>query len=327
MLEYDIRRLTILMRYLPNRQYLSQRAESKIGSLLTILLQDLIGGAEKEDAGWRTPSSLRMLDADLKELSDLRAIERNTEGQVRFNMNNRQMRRALGSLQQELTQLDYFLQKMPVIKRDKERVKDAEGLLDWVCQTLQHRPETWAYIIWIGWWKMLESSGLPAPIDLVLKEGFSPKEWAIKVSLACPDLALNVASKFGKIDTIYETQEYFKENNLVAADESPPAVQREKIEKVKGILRWEEIIEALDAGLTKMLAFVWASLYLLENKNLIATSEEASLGLYDAIWARVKVLLNEDESALLNKLKNTSNTLTERGVTWAADVLQVPEVI
>lgn len=315
------------MSYLPSKRYLTQRVESIIGSSLRVLLQDLVDGAEKEDAGWRMPGTLGMLDADLSELLQLHAIERNMKGQVRFNMDNREMRRNLWSLQQELTQLDYFLEKLPVIKRDRERLEEAEGLLDQVCKTLEHHHQTWAYITWVGWWKMLESSGLPAPIDLVLKEGFSPKDWAMNVSLACPDLALSVAEKFGDIRAVYEAQTYFKENNLVDTNESSPVAQGQKTDKIKGILRWEEVTEALDYGLIKMLAFVWASLYFLENRDLLTTSEEASLELYDTIWAKVKDLLNEDQSALLDKLQNTVSTLAERRVTWAADVLQVPEVI
>lgn len=327
MLGCDIRRLETVMTYLPNRRYITQRMESIIRSLLGVLLQDLINGAEKEHAGWRTPSSLRILDADLKELSDLRAIQRNTKGQVRYNMDNRQMHRALQSPKGELTQLNYFLENMPVIRRDRERVKGAEGILNQVCQVLQDHPENWAYIIWVGWWKMLESSGLPAPIDNVLKEGISPKDWGIIASLACPDLALSVAEKCGDATTIYEAQKFFKENNLVAADESPPAVRGEKSQKVERILRWEEVTEGLDDGLTKMLAFVWASLYFLANRDLVTRSEEASFPLYDTIWSKIKDLLNEDQPVLLEKLKNTVNTLAERGVTWAADVLHVPEVI
>jgi hypothetical protein len=315
------------MRDLPNTRYPTQKAESAIALLLHILLQDLIDGAEKEDAGWRTPSSIGMPDADLRELRDLHAIETNAEGQVRFNMNNRQMCKAVHSLQQELTQLDYFLEKAPVIKQDRERLKRAEDLLEQVCQALQEHPETWAYIIWVGWWKMLESSDLPAPVDLVLKEGFSPKDWAVEVSLACPDLALSIAEKFGTIDAICKTQEYFKKKNLVPANESPPVLPRENIEKIKGILRWEEITEAFDVGLTKELAFVWASLYFLENKDLIARSEEASVALYDTIWDRLKGLLNEDQTTLLEKLKDVVVRLSEQGITCAADIIQVPEVI
>ena len=43
------------MTYLPDRRHLTERIESIIGSLLNVLLEDLISGAKKEYAVRRVP--------------------------------------------------------------------------------------------------------------------------------------------------------------------------------------------------------------------------------------------------------------------------------
>lgn len=307
-----------------------QNFDGEISILFQALFEDLGNGIKEVDAGWRSSNQLSMDKIVQRELLSSGLIERNSRDEIRLNFKDSRINKELRKMfPLQNKQLIYFLNNQEIIKSDNEKVMKAQDLLNKIAKILSKSSENWAFIIALGWWKMLESSGMPAPFSDVLNEGFSPKAWTVKATRSSPQLALSVARKWNEISDFKEVVNFIEKTEICNIENLslPQPIVKDDVEKIKKILRWEEIETLLTESNVKMCAFFWASFFLLQRANLFPVSDEISLKLSDVIWNTLEELVRENQSNLISDLEDTLERLTGKEIIWASDILRLPGVI
>ncbi|PIX27611.1 MAG: hypothetical protein COZ67_01290 [Chloroflexi bacterium CG_4_8_14_3_um_filter_45_15] len=297
-------------------------ATEAIEKMFQALSNDLGNGVSEEKAGWRPSADFGIGPPDQSELLRRGIVERNSRGQFRLNFKNSRIRQEFKTLDLQFEQLDCFL-------RDTEEVKKAQKVLKQITEMLQTTPEYWTYVIALGWWKMLEVSEMPARVDDILGEGFSPKDWMVKAPRSSSQLALNIARKYGEIEDFEGVINFLEKTRICNIQDVilPLPLNQDDVQKVMKVLKWGEIEAELTISNVKVLAFFWSFLFILKCRNSLPLSTEFSLKLNEIIWNSLENLLKEKQSNLLRDLENTVSTLTAEGIIWASDILYLPEII
>ena len=296
-----------------------------IERMFEVLFDDLSSAMSEEEAGWRAPNQFGIMQTVQSGLLSSAIIERNSKGEVRLNFKNYRTRQELKrtfTLQND--QLEYFLNA----KTDEIKVNKAQETLNQIIEIVQQSPSSWTYIVAFGWWKMLESSGMPALIDDLLNEGFSPEDWTIKAVRSSSELALDVSQKLGEIDEFNDATNFLRQIKIPIDDITLPSpVDQDDVQRVKKILKWRDIEEELTEPVIKTLGFSWFSFSVLDSANLFPLSNESIIKLYKVIWDAIEKLLGESKSELLNELENTMSIYDSNQITWASDIIRIPEVV
>lgn len=297
-----------------------------IKRMFQALFDDLGSEKSAEEAGWRTCGEFGISPATQNGLLISRILEKNSGDKVRLNFRDYRIHQQLReTFKVEITQLEYLLE----IQRDRVKVKKAQGVLDQSSKIVRQSPESWTYVIALGWWKMLQTSGVPALLDDILNEGFSPQNWAVESVSSCPKLALDVAQNWGKISQFDEAITFLEKQRIRLTEPIalPALPSQDVVNKVEKILKWTEFKEELTEYSVKTLAFFWFVFLILEHVNLLPCSSEYSVRLFDSIRGDLQKLLGKNQEELLRGLEAVAETLTEKGMTWAPEILRFPEVI
>lgn len=263
---------------------------SIIERMLQTLLKDLMSGIKLEKAGWRSLGVLGITPTDQTELLRRSIIERNSKNQLRLNFRNTKIRREFRIFNRQFEQLDCFL-------KDIEKVEKAQKILKQIEKMLQNTPDDWKYVIALGWWNMLEVSEMPAKMNDILREGFSPEDWMTKTPRCSSELALNIARKYGRIDNFKEAV-VFLENIKTYNHKNftlPLSICQDEVQRVMKVLKWEYIKEELTDFEKKMLGFLWTIFFVLNHNNLLPYSKEFSLKLYEIILKGLENLLKKKQ--------------------------------
>jgi len=290
------------------------------------LFDDLSSEKSQEQAGWRSCNEFGISPVTQTGLLRAEISEKNLRDEVRLNFRDYRIRRQLRkTFEVQVAQLEYLLE----IQRDNITVRKAQKVLGQISAVVQQSSESWANLIALGWWKMLETSGMPALINDVLSEGFSPENWTVKAVRSCPQLALGVAQRWGKVSQFNDAIAFLEKTEIYIADPIalPPLPSQEDVNKVEKILKWTEVEEKLTECSVKALAFSWFAFLVLEHANLLPYSTEYSVRLFDNIWSDLQKLLEKNQQDILRELESLLGTLTEKGIAWAPDILRFPEVI
>lgn len=297
-----------------------------IERMFEVLFDDLSSGMSEEEAGWRGPNQLGIMQTVQSGLLSSEIIERNSKGEVRLNFKNYRTRQELKrtfALQINY-QLEYFLNT----KTDEIKVNNAQKTLSQIIEIIQQSPSSWTYVVALGWWRMLESSGMPALIDDVLNEGFSPEDWTIKAVRSSSELALGVSQKLEEINEFNDAINFLRQISIPIDDITLPSpVDQGDVQRVKKILKWVDIEEELTEPVIKTLGFSWFFFLVLDFANLFPRSNESIIKLYKVIWDAIEKLLGKSKSELLNELENTMSIFDSNQITWASDIIRIPEVI
>jgi len=239
---------------------------SVIEKIFEGLFTDLDNEVSEKEAGWRSLDQLDINPIIARELLKSNVIEEDPNRNIRLNFRNYKIRQELkGAFPLQINQLEYLLSS----KSDEIKVEKAKGTLNGIIELLQQFPENWKCIGAIGWWKMLESSGMPALIDDILNEGFSPEDWTIKAVRSSPELALGVARRLGEINKLNDAINFLERFEISIDDVSlPPPVSKEDMQRVKKILKWEDIEKELTEPVIKTLSILWFSFFVFDSANL-----------------------------------------------------------
>lgn len=296
-----------------------------IERMFEVLFDDLSSGISEVEAGWRSPNKLDIEQTVQSGLLSSDIIESNSKGEVRLNFKNYRTRQELKrtfTLQND--QLEYFLKA----KTDEIKVNKAQETLNQIIEIIQQSPSSWTYVVALGWWRMLESSGMPALIDDLLNEGFSPEDWTIKAVRSSSELALGMSQKLGEINEFKDSINFLRQIKIPIENITllSPANQND-VHRVKKILKWENIEKELTEPLIKTVGFLWFSFLVLDVANLFPRSNESIIKLYRIIWDAIEELLGRSKSELLNELENTTSTFDSNQITWASDIIRIPEVM
>lgn len=297
-----------------------------IENMFQALADDLSGEKDEEQAGWRTYNELGMSPTTRDAFYTSRILEKNSEGKVLINYKDYRIRQQLRVVfEVRVTQLEYLSE----VQRDKSRVRKAEGIVNQISELARQSPDSWMNIITLGGWKMLQTCGLPALLDDVLEEGFSPESWTVEAVASCPKLALDLAQKWEKIERFDDAIAFFDKQVIKLSELIfvPPIPNDEVIGKVKKILKWVEIKEELTEQNVKTLTFFWLVFLVLEHVNLLPCSSEYSARLFDKIWSYLEKLLGKKQMELVSELENMTQTLADKGIASAPEIMRFPEVI
>jgi len=296
-----------------------------IERMFNFLFDDFSSGMCEVEAGWRYPNKLGIEQNFQIGLLSSDIIERNSKGEVRINFKNYITRKELKkTFALQSNQLEYFLNA----KTDEIKMNKAQETLDKIIEIVQQSPSTWIYIVALGWWRMLESSGMPALIDDVLNEGFSPGDWTIKAVRYSSELALGVSQKLGEMNEFNEAINFFKQIRIPIDDITLPSpVDKDDVQRIKKILKWIDIEKELTEPIIKTLGFSWFSFLVLDSANLFSLSNESIIKLYKVIWDAIEKLLGKSKSGLLNELENTMSIFDSNQITWASEIIRIPEVV
>lgn len=295
-----------------------------IERMFEVLFNDLSSGMSEKEAGWRAPNQLGIMQTVQSGLLSSEIIERNSKGEVRLNFKNYRTHQELKRFTLQNDQLEYFLKA----KTDEIKVNKAQETLNQIIEIVQQSPSSWRYIVALGWWKMLESSGMPALIDDILNEGFSPEDWTIKAVRSSSELALGVSQKLGEINEFNDAINFLRQIKIPIDDITLPSpVDQDDVQRVKKILKWTEIEKELTEPLIKTLGFLWFSFSVLDSANLFPLSNESIIKLYKVIWDALAMLLGKSKSELLNELESAMSIFDSNQITWASDIIRIPEVV
>lgn len=146
---------------------------------------------------------------------------------------------------------------------DLAKAVEVEKLVTQVSDELTKSSRFQAGVVTLGWWRMLQTSEFSVTVDEVLREGFSFDRWYIDAPKSSLELALALANKWWKVDRegVFDPLREFS----FAIPEIP---QSSGLERVKKVLRWEEVVELLPEEETKAIAFLWCADYLCLSKGL-----------------------------------------------------------
>lgn len=308
------------------RQSFDLSTTEAIERMFQALFDDLSSEKSEEQAGWRTCGEFSISPATQNGLLMSRILEKNSGDKVRLNVRDYRIRQQLReTFEVQVAQLEYLLE----IQRDRIKVKKAQVVLNQVSEVVRQSSESWTYVIALGWWKMLETSGMPALINDVLDGGFSPGSWTIKAVRSCPKLALDVAQKWGEVNQFDDAIAFLEKIRIRLADPIvlPPLPSQEDVDKVVKILKWPEVKEKLSECSAKTLAFFWFAFLILEHAILLPCSSEYSVKLFDNIWSGLEKLLKKNRQEILREVETLTGTLAEEGIAWAPEILCFPEVI
>ena len=295
-----------------------------IERMFEVIFNDLSSGMSEKEAGWRAPNQLGIMQTVQSGLLSSEIIERNSKGEVRLNFKNYRTHQELKRFTLQNDQLEYFLKA----KTDEIKVNKAQETLNQIIEIVQQSPSSWRYIVALGWWKMLESSGMPALIDDILNEGFSPEDWTIKAVRSSSELALGVSQKLGEINEFNDAINFLRQIKIPIDDITLPSpVDQDDVQRVKKILKWAEIEKELTEPLIKTLGFLWFSFSVLDSANLFPLSNESIIKLYKVIWDALAMLLGKSKSELLNELESAMSIFDSNQITWASDIIRIPEVV
>ena len=202
------------------------------------LLQQFIGDVERgkavEEAGWiKTERGVEHL------LKRLGLYERSTQG-VRVSLHNPLPRDLLR------TEEGYIFSDMQLAVKVRELVPKLGRE-----QSLQTGAEI------SGFAYMLEASEFPVFSHRLFQEGFSNiDEWYTSVSNATRFLTLLATRKMWTVENVEKVLESLRRLSLPTFETKKQSGQKD-IDRVRKVLKWDEVLEIIDADTCKVMGFLW----------------------------------------------------------------------
>lgn len=310
-----------------------EEVDKCIQILLQFIIDDLRNNVTEGEAGWRKNSEIEITSKQLDELFKLEIMEENLFGKIRINFRNKDICRRLASFKLQFDQIDYFIKNREMIMEDTKRLQKAQEILIYLKGMINSDPGILPPIITIGLWKMLNTSEMPAIVDDILKEGFSPKDWAIISIRATPYLAVSTAQKIGKVESLGKAIKFIERAGLIEKSFEQPILNEEQIQKVKKVLKWNIIQECLTEEDVKFLGITWFMLFFLESKDVIPLVSDLHTQILDNIKYTIEETLDISWEELSSKLENSISKINRKigekmmqEINWASDIIFMPEV-
>lgn len=295
--------------------------------LFRVIIDDLRNNVTESGAGWRNPSNQGITSEQLNELYKLGIIERNLLGEIRLSFRDRNIRSKLTSFKMQFDQIDYFIKYRDIIRKDEKKLQKAQEIFMNVKYIINDNPDILPSIVAVGLWKMLNTSDMAVTIDEVLKEGFSPRNWAFASIHAIPTLSLNLAKKVGKIEKLTDAFEYIKKVGLIRDYPSFSALNNDDVQKVIRVLKWDKIEKNLTEENIKFLGQSWFMVFVLKMNDALPLYADFSVKIMDLIKDSFEEIFNTNWFDSINNLKNSVASLEEQRVTWVSNIIFLPEVV
>lgn len=97
-------------------------------------------------------------------------------------------------------------------------------------------------------------------------------------------------------------------------------------QKIKNIFRWERIENTLTDENIKFLGISWFIIFMLEVNNLLP-HVEFSIGTMDLVRDSVEELIGAKWQDLTSNLGNSLTLLESEEISWATDIIFLPEAV
>ncbi|MGB9693766.1 MAG: hypothetical protein ACPLYF_02880, partial [Fervidobacterium sp.] len=147
-------------------------------------------------------------------------------------------------------------------------------------------------VVFLGWKRMLATSGFPVLIDRVLQERFTIDEWVPVAIMSSGALSLMVVKKWWNEDEIMKGL-----NKLSAAKEVESI---DSAEKVINILKWNQAITLFDKNLTLILGILWFA----DSEIVNLLYPESLVYIQMELWKILEKIIGEKSETIRNNFIN-----------------------
>jgi hypothetical protein len=188
------------------------------------------------------------------------------------------------------------------LKIDSQRAHKIINILMNKVDETTRKHSMWASIIRDGWQRMFETSELPIMnVDKILVGGLSAHKWFMNGAQISLGLAESIVDRF------------------VTHDVSD-IENKDIVEKAKGILDWDQILEILDQETIKVLGLIWLADKL--STEIMYPENEALV--QNNVWEILEKNLNKTRTVLINHVENIIEIINEthNGVTSWEEVIR-----
>lgn len=311
------------------RQLIDQRLGDRITPAIKKLAETFVGDIEKglglSKSGWTNPTILGLDTAYIRNMIDTGLLVESENGSVRLNPKSKAMiSKAIRREEVLQNQVKYSFENADALRLDFARMSKATHLLSGVSESLKRDENHWREIVLVGWWRMLVSSGMPAPLEAVIRAGFSPRDWTVKATWASFQLALTVADTSRGPPTFEESAKYMsallESTDLVI--EEPILAEPSELVRIREAMSWDEILNSLPSETKKALGLAWFCYFLWEIADCVPFSEANSNALSNMLLANVCELVN----ASVTKIALSLDSLSDGGLAWTREIINLPEV-
>ena len=263
--------------------------QQMLKKLLGKFLDDVEKGIDPTDAGW-TEDSI----SELQQLIEKRLCEtKNTKVRVAFRPLDREVLKDLDEEGEWLAEVH-------------QEIVYAKNMLDEIIRTVND-PSLQPAVIFLGWKRMLATSGFPVLIDRVLQEGFTIDEWVPVAIMSSDALSLMVVKKWWNEDEIMKGL-----NKLSAAKEVKSI---DSVEKVINILKWNQAVTLLDKNLTLTLGILWFA----DSEIVNLLYPESLVYIQMELWKILEKIIGEKSETIRNNFINVVKAI--ENVTSESDKL------
>jgi hypothetical protein len=295
--------------------------------LIGFVISDLQNGIPEGHAGWRFPTETG-IDNDLLELlSQSRYLDVDPEGRIRFKFKLKSVTDKFKSLKLQFEQADYYAASQHVIQQELRKVEEAQHIFTHFTNFLEENPNAIMAAVSIGLSRMLYASNMAAPIDDILEEGFSPKDWMIISTRAIPTLSLTIARKVGNADSMNASFDILKKARLIDYKPSKISIDGETLEKIKRVIKWSMVKENLNDENIIFLGLSWFIIQILDSNNIMPGYEDSSVKIIKMSKNTIESIMKKPWKELLSNLDKTIEGIMDKGGFGVSEILFLPEVL
>jgi hypothetical protein len=146
--------------------------------------------------------------------------------------------------------------------------------------------------LFLGWKRMLMTSGFPVVVDRVLQEGFAPDGWTMAAAQASSALSLSVIKKWWDKKEVEEGL-----RRLSISEEVRPS---QNAERVKRVLKWDVVANILRKDKVLTLGYLWFADFKIEN----FLYSESLTYIQKRVWETMEKVTRRNGAALRESIAN-----------------------
>lgn len=305
--------------------YLAVKYQDAFNLLLEGVVRDLREGKVIDQAGILPIQALPISEPEVQYLIRNGLLREKGALGVQITFDVKKTRQSLHYFDLKFKQIDFFKDSRQVREEDESRIYAFEIIAQHVVEQLLKYPEVAPGLTVLGIYEMLESSEMVVPLDRVLSEGLSPQAWFKECAMAIPSLALEFCTKSYPSENIISSTEEAKAINLV--EQIPKFSRVECIDVVKRVLQTEKIIDVLHPDDISLLGMFWFFSRKMREEAILPLYEDASVCLMTYIQTILEKQLGFDVVLSMQRFEESITMLNSLGITWASNLVRIPEVI
>jgi hypothetical protein len=222
-------------------------------------------------------------------------------------------------------QLDYLIS----LRNEDYRLTSSHQIIRKTFEGISKSAHSSNLAIFCGLYRMLENSGLPAPMIKVFEANLNPKEWNQLTTNSIPYLTSQLVHQINpNFSLSMLTKKPEKVRTTISVENfSTLESDLNGIKKVEEILRWNQIISNLDSNTLSCLGLNWYILDLLENDNLIPSDQKSLVEVHNTILTKIESLLKVKFIEIFSRYDKFVGFCESENIPWGSEIFSFPEVI